>query len=123
MTNILARPPERKPDPTTDPLPARFNPQQHPILCRHWYGIEPFRQVGTVAAEIVADLMFRRKVQRLCAKGPRVVGELLGELGAERGLGTVIDQKLDRYLALADEALDATDAHAFPPAPIHEALE
>ncbi len=59
------------------------------------------------------------KVQRLHAKGARLVGEILAELGAEHGLGTIIDQKLTRYLELDDAALDATGAHAFPISPLH----
>ncbi len=117
MTNILARPPKRKLHPTTDPLPAGLNPQQLPILATHFFG---WRPLGAVAADVVQDLTFRRKVQRLHVKGARLVGELLAEIAVERGLGTIIDQKLDRYLALADEALDATGGHAFPPLPIHK---
>ncbi len=112
--------PESNPQPPADPIPDGFDSAATPILSVHWFGVDPFRQVGAVAAEIVADLTFRRKVQRLCAKGPRVVGELLGELSAERGLGTVIDQKLDHFLTVPDEALDTTGGHDFPPAPIHE---
>ena len=81
------------------------------------------RLLGPIAAEIVGDVAFRRKVQRLCAKGPRVVGELLAEVAAERGLRTIIDQKLDHYLAIPDEALDMTGGDDFPPAPIHEVRE
>ena len=114
MTNILARPPEHKPHLTTDPLPAGLDPQQHPILCRHWYGIEPFRQVGAVAAEIVSDLRFHRQVSQLYERGPRVLAEFLGELGSERLMATIIDQKLTRYLELDDAALDATGGHDLP---------
>ncbi len=76
------------------------------------------RLLGPIAAEIVGDLAFRRKVERLHSKGPRVVGEFLAELGADRLIATIIDQMLDRYLGLGDEALDATGARDFPPVPI-----
>ncbi len=66
-----------------------------------------------------ADVRFRRKVRRLLGRGDRLIVEMLAELGAERLIATIIDQMLDRYLALADEALDATGARDFPPAPIH----
>ena len=36
-----------------------------------------------------------------------------------RGIGTIIDQMLDRYLALPDEVVDATGARDFPLVPIH----
>ncbi len=44
-----------------------------------------------VAADVVADLKFRRQVERLHRLGDRVLGEFLAELGAERGIQTVID--------------------------------
>ena len=78
------------------------------------------RLLGPIAAEIVADLTFRRRVTRLHERGPRVVAEFLAELGADRLITTIIDQMLDRYLGLADEALDATGARDFPPQPFHE---
>ena len=91
-----------------------------PIISRHFFGVDPFRSVGAIAAEIVQDLTFRRKVTRLVAKGERVIGEMLAELAADRNLGTVIDQLLDRYLAIPDEALDIANGRDFPPAPLHE---
>jgi len=44
------------------------------------------RQVGQIAAGVVvdiADLRFQRRVQRLHDLGPRAVGELLAEIGAD----------------------------------------
>ncbi len=78
------------------------------------------RLLGPIAAEIVGALTFRRRVTRLHARGPRVGVEFLAELGAARLIATIIDQMLDRYLGLADEALDATGARDFPPQPLHE---
>ena len=37
--------------------------------------------IGPVAAEIVADLRFRRQVLRLHRLGPRAMAELLAEIG------------------------------------------
>lgn len=98
-------------------LPNGLDPVRHRIICEHFFGFKP---VGAIAAEIVQDLAFRRKVQRLHAKGPRIIAELLAELGAERGLGTAIDQIVDHYLELDDAALDATNGRDFPPNPLHE---
>lgn len=100
-------------------LPADFDCQQYPILAAHWFGWEP---LGTVAARVIQDIEFRRKTQRLHAKGPRLIAELLAELAASHGLGTVIDLSLDRYLALDDTALDITNGHKLPPDPLHEVL-
>ena len=89
--------------------------------------LEPFVAAGQSGdpynvspAETVADLRFRRRVERLCAKGPRIVGELLAELGAERGIQTLIDEKVDRNVAIDDAALDAIDGRKFSPIPLRE---
>ena len=78
------------------------------------------RPIGQIAAEVVADLRFRRKVLRLHRQGPRVLGEYLAELGGDRGIRTAIDQKLDRYADLDSEALNATGGDGFWPIPIRE---
>ena len=101
-------------------LPANFDPKRLPIISRHWFGIEPFRSVGELAAEIVIDLQFQHRIKRLHAKGPRLIAELLAELAASHSLGTVIDQSLDRYLALDDTALDIVNGRELPPIPLHE---
>ena len=71
-----------------------------------------------VAADIVADLRFRRRVERLHRLGPRAVAELLAEIGAERSITTTINQKLDRYTELDPAALEAAGGD-FWPFPIH----
>ena len=80
-----------------------------------------FRCIGEVDAEVVADLRFRRKVQRLHRLGPRVLSELLAELGVERGIGTIIDQKIDVYAEIDPAALEAASGDRFWPVPIHKA--
>ena len=79
-----------------------------------------FRPIGEVAGEIVAGLKFRRQIEHLHSLGPRAVGELLAEIGAERSIQTVIDQKLDRYVGLGTEALEATGGGRFWSLPLHE---
>ena len=78
------------------------------------------RPIGSIAAEIVADLRFRRLVQRLHRLGPRVLSELLAELGAERGIQTIIDRKLTTYVDLDPKALQATGGDGFWPVPVRE---
>ncbi len=78
-----------------------------------------FRPIGEVAADIVADLKFRRRVERFHALGPRVTAELLAEIGAERSIQTVIDQKLDHYARIEPEALEATGGDRFWQPPLH----
>ena len=72
------------------------------------------------AAEVVASLKFRRQVEHLHRLGPRVVCELLAEIGAERSIQTLIDQKIDAYAALKPEALEATGGDGFWPAPLRK---
>ncbi len=78
------------------------------------------RPIGLIAAEVVANMRFRRQVQRLHRLGPRVIGELLAELGAERGIQTVIDQKLDTYAELKPETLEVTGGDGFWPVPVRK---
>ncbi len=89
---VVLAPDTQAPAPVAGSLPDGLDPQQLPILAQHWFG---WRPLGAVAADVVQDLTFCRKVQRLCVKGPRVVGELLAELAAERGLG---DEALRQFL-------------------------
>ena len=76
------------------------------------------RSTGSVAAETVANLRFRRKVERVHSLGPRVTAELLAEIGAERNIRTVIDNKLERYAALDPKAVTVTGGDDFWPAPL-----
>ena len=71
------------------------------------------------AAEMVADLRFRRHVEQIHSLGARVVGELLAEIGSERSIQTIIDEKIARYAAIDLSALAAVGGDDFPPAPLH----
>ena len=68
----------------------------------------------------IADVKYRRNIERLYLKGPRVVGELLAEIGAERSIQTIIDNKLSRYAEIDDTALAVTGGDRFPETPLHE---
>ena len=105
------------PAPDPSDIPPGFDARKYPILSQHWFGRPP---VGMVAAQIVQDLKYRRKIKRLVAKGDRVVAEMLAELAADRNLGTAINEALDRYIEIPDAALDATNGRNFPPNPLHE---
>ena len=76
------------------------------------------RSTGSVAAETVASLRFRRRVERIHSLGPRVTAELLAEIGAERSIRTVIDQKLERYAGLDPKAVAVTGGDDFWLAPL-----
>ncbi len=78
------------------------------------------RSIGAIAAEVVAEMKFRRRVQQVHRLGDRVLGEFLAEIGAERGIQTIIDQKLDTYAKLDPKVLKATGGDRFWPAPLRE---
>ena len=99
--------------------PAGLDPATHPIIARHWFGIEPLRPISQIAAEAVADLRRRRHVQKVHRLGDRVFGELLAEIGAERGIITIIDQKLERYAELEPKVLEAAGGDEFWQPPLH----
>ncbi len=50
---------------TSDSVPAEFDAINHPIISRHWFGIEPLRPTGRIATEVVVDLQHRRHVQQV----------------------------------------------------------
>ncbi len=81
---------------------------------------DPWRSLGEVAASIVVGLRFRRAVEALHSKGPRLVAEFLAELGARHNLRAPIEGQLERYLAIDEQALVITGGDQFPSAPIHE---
>ncbi len=100
--------------------PANFDPAACPILARHFFGIEPRQSTTVVTADAVAELRFRRQVDRLHRLGSRATAELLAEIGAERSIMTIIDRKLDRYTGLDPAALEAAGGGEFWPAPLRE---
>ena len=71
-------------------------------------------------AEIVADLRFRRQVERLHAFGPRATGALLAEIGEQRHCRTSIEQRLAAYAALDSEVIRELDGDEFPRSPLYK---
>ena len=69
-------------------------------------------------AELVAELRFRRNVEQVHSLGARAVGELLAELGSERGIQTIIDQKVRRFAAIDPQHLTALDGDRFMAPPL-----
>ena len=121
MTYIASLEPDCKAPftPTPDPngIPSGFDPRKFPILSEHWFGLRP---VGAIAAQVVQELAFRRKVTRFRAKGDRTVGEMLAEVIARYDLGVEINDLLDRYTDIPDDHLDLTGGRDFPPPPLHQ---
>jgi hypothetical protein len=63
----------------------------------------------------IADLRFRRQVDRLHRLGPRVLYEFLAELGSDRLIRTELELRVERYAALDPEILRATGGDSLPP--------
>ena len=85
----------------------------YPPECRE------LRSIGAIAAEIVADMKFRRQVIRLRRQGDRVLCEAFAHLGAKHGIQTSIEQTIERYAEIDPEALQAAGGDDFWPAPVH----
>ena len=68
---------------------------------------------------VIADLRRQRHVRRLYRLGPRVIDALLVEIGAERGIMTLIERKIERYAGLDVDALELAGGDRFPSLPIH----
>lgn len=73
--------------------PADFDPAAHPIIARHWFGIEPRRSAGTTGVDFIADLRRQHHVRELHRLGPRVLDEMLLEIGAEHDITTDVERK------------------------------
>ena len=100
--------------------PAGFDPAVYPILARHWFGVEPRRSADMIEADVIADLRRQRHVRKLHRLGPRVLDELLVEIGAERSITTIIERKIERYAGLDPEALATIGGDGFCPVSIRE---
>ena len=100
-----------KSDGPPDSAPADFDATANPIIGRHFFGVEPFRQIGDVAAVVVADLKRQRQVARLLSLGPRPVLEAPVEVEA----GADLDHVLADYARLDLEVVTALGGDKFPP--------
>ena len=101
-------------------LPPGLDPNNHPIICRHFFGIEA---AGATIAEpppSIRDMRFKRDVDRLHRLPARVTHELLSEIGAARHIQTYIEQQTAAFANIDLDALKATGGDRFPAAPIHE---
>ncbi len=75
---------------------------------------------SVAAPSVIADLRRRRHVQKLHRLGPRTIDALLIEIGVERGITTIIEQKVEAYAQLEPEALEVAGGDRFWPAPLRE---
>lgn len=99
-------------------LQVGFNPAAHPIIARHFFGVEPFRPIDSAGDDVIGDLRFQRQIQHLFHLGPRAVGEFLAEIAAERSIRAVVDIKLVQYGKLSREQVEIAGGCNFWPAPL-----
>jgi len=62
----------------------------------------------------LAEERFRRRALQLYRRGPRLVVELLEQIGRDRSLGTYLDDVVEEFLDLPDDALDITGGRDMP---------
>ena len=108
-----------------DSVPTDFDATTLPILDAEdseslAFGVSPLCPIGAAVAEVVADLRFRRQVERLHRFGARAVAELLAEIGAERNITTIVDQKLATYAELNVGTVELAGGDGYWPAPLRE---
>ena len=76
---------------------------------------------GVTAPHVIAGLRRQRHVRQIHRLGPRAIDALLIEIGAERGITTIIERKVERYAGLDVNALELAGGDRFPALPIHVA--
>ncbi len=77
------------------------------------------RSIGEAIDDLVDRLRFHRQVEKLYRLGPRAIGELLAEIGEQRGIQTFIEQRLAAYAALDPEVVRELDGVQFPRPPLY----
>ena len=97
-------------------LPANLDPAAHPIIARHFFGVEPFCPTGTVAVKVITRLRRERQIEHVYRLGVRAVAEMLFEVAG----GEDLDRALEAYGRLTPDLLKALGGDQFPPAPLHE---
>jgi hypothetical protein len=66
---------------------------------------------------VIRNLRRQRHVEQIC-RIPRLVYELLDEIGRHHGIADDIDRRLERYARLDPPVLAAVGGDRFPPSPI-----
>lgn len=57
-----------------DSVPPDFDPASHPIISRHFFGVEPFRAIGTIAVEAISGLNLPHRIEPVRQPGLSVFG-------------------------------------------------
>ena len=95
--------------------PTNFNPATHPILSRHFFGVETPCTTGSTPAEIVASPGRQRAAEHLHNLGPRPVLEALAEVET----GADLNRVLADFARLDPETVRQIGGDRFPALPIY----
>lgn len=76
-------------------------------------------ETTTPPERLMANLTYRRAIERLCGCGPRAVGELISNLAQHEGCDGAVLDLLYRYGRLTPEMVRVAGADAMPPNPLH----
>ncbi len=99
-------------------VPADLDTASHPIISRHWFGVEPPCSIGPIAVEAPVSLRRHRQFEHVHRLGPRAIEELAAELAngvdLDRALAVLAD-----FARLDPETVRQLGGDKFPPAPIH----
>jgi hypothetical protein len=83
-------------------------------------GLEPSLYVTSAAqSQSLVRLRQRRAVERIC-RVPRLVAELLAEIGRIHGIDADIGARLERFAAVDHDLLAALGANQFPASPTRQ---
>ncbi len=58
-----------------------------------------WQHISEPTNNLITEVRFQRNVEKLHDLGPRATGELLAEIGEQRGIQTFIEQRLAAYAA------------------------
>ena len=95
---------------------ADFDVATHPIIARHWFGVEPPCTIGQIRTTAPTSLRRHRQFEHVHRLGPRAIEELAIEVAN----GADLDRALSAYDRLTPELLKTTGGDRFPAQPIHE---
>ena len=95
-------------------VPADLDPGTHPIIARHWFGIEPLYSHSQICTTRPTSLRRHLQFEHVYRLGPRAIEELTVDVAN----GANLDRALEAYQRLTPEMLKATGGDRFPPNPL-----
>ncbi len=78
--------------------------------------------IPTPNSRLMANLSYRRAIERLHSLGPRAVGELVSDLAEAEDCNTAVLDLLYRYGRLTPQMVQKAGGDAMPPNPVHSVV-